>query len=175
MRVEPGYNRPSSIGMRKVHIAGVRPNPNGEWMKQQARNMCMIFDEEGDRKPTYIIRDRDTKYTQEFCSILETEDIKFCKIPPLSPNLNAHAEAWVQRTKQECLDYFWVFGERHLRHILKSWVEFYHQRRPHQGLGNVPIMATLPPPEAEASFRREDVVCHDSLGGVLKHYERKAA
>jgi len=36
-------------------------------------------------------------------------------------------------------------------------------------------MTTLPPPEAEASFRREDVVCHDSLGGVLNHYERKAA
>ncbi len=94
------------IGTRKVHVAGVTPNPNGEWMKQQARNMCMIFDEEGDRKPTYIIRDRDTKYTQEFCSILETEEIKFCRIPPLSPNLNAHAEAWVQRQGQRTLSLF---------------------------------------------------------------------
>ena len=31
------------VGTRRVHIAGMTPNPDGPWMKQQARNMCMVF------------------------------------------------------------------------------------------------------------------------------------
>jgi putative transposase len=42
-------------------------------------------------------------------------------------------------------------------------------------LGNVPILADLPPPEPLATFHCEDVVCHETLGGLLKHYERRAA
>ena len=29
-----------------------------------------------------------------------------------------------------------VFGEKHLRYLLSEYLEFYHQSRPHQGLGN---------------------------------------
>jgi hypothetical protein len=47
--------------------------------------------------------------------------------------------------------------------------------RPHQGLGNVPISPNLPLSEPIEGFRIEDIVCHDSLGGLLKHYERRAA
>jgi len=28
-----------------VHIAGMTANPDGNWMAQQARNMCMFFDD----------------------------------------------------------------------------------------------------------------------------------
>jgi len=104
------------IHTRRVHIAGITPNPDGPWMAQQARNMSMIFQEEPeDCQPTHIIRDRDTKFTQQFCSILESEGTEFREIPPLSPNLNPHAETWVQRTKYEVLNHFIVFGEKHLR------------------------------------------------------------
>ncbi|MBN1589586.1 MAG: transposase, partial [Pirellulales bacterium] len=85
-----------------------------------------------------IIRDRDTKFTAQFCSILQTDGIEFRPISPRSPNLNPFAEAWVQRTKHEVLNRFIVFGEKHLRYILNQWVSYYHQVRPHQGLGNVP-------------------------------------
>jgi hypothetical protein len=52
---------------------------------------------------------------------------------------------------------------------------YYHTARPHQGLGNVPVLADLPPPEPLATFHCQDVVCHETLGGLQKHYERKAA
>jgi putative transposase len=138
--------------------------------------MSMIFDEEPDEyKPTYIVRDRDRKFTTQFCAILEDHGVEFRPIPPLSPNLNPFAEAWVQRTKHEVLNHFIVFGERHLRHLLQEWHAYYHACRPHQGLGNVPITGSLPSPEPLDGFRREDIECHEHLGGLLKHYERKAA
>jgi putative transposase len=106
---------------------------------------------------------------------LETDGIEFRPIPPRSPNLNPFAEAWVQRTKHEVLNHFLVFGESHLRHILDCWLTYYHQFRPHQGLGNVPISGDLPTAEPLERFCLDDVVCHESLGGLLRRYERRAA
>jgi len=74
----------------------------------------MFFAEQGEFKPTHIIRDRDSKLTAQFCSIIENEGVEFCPIPPRSPNLNLFAEAWGQRTKHEVFNHFLVFGERHL-------------------------------------------------------------
>lgn len=31
-----------------------------------------------------------------------------------------------------------------------------------------------PSPEASNNFQLTDIVCHESLGGLLKHYERRA-
>ena len=151
-------------------------NSFDDWMALAARNMSMIFAEEKPEfQPTHIIRDRDTKFTDQFCAVLETDGIDFRPIPPRTPNLNPYAESWVGRIKAECLNHFIVFGENHLRHILKEWVSYYHRWRPHQGLGNVPIDTALPPPAPLHEFRSEDIVCHESLGGLLKHYERRAA
>jgi len=163
------------VATRRVHVAGITPNPDGVWMAQQARNLCMFFQEQGDAKPTHIVRDRDTKFTEQFCAILEYEGIQFRPIPPRSPNMNPFSEAWVQRTKHEVLNQFVVFGEEHLRYLVNEWVAYYHAHRPHQGLGNVLIGAAQPPPEPLPEFRCDEVVCHESLGGLLKHYERKAA
>ena len=161
---------------RRVHLAGMTPNPDGRWMAQVARNMSMVFAEEPtESRPTHIIRDRDSKFTAQFCSILETDGIEFRPIPRQSPNLNPFAEAWVQKTKHEVLNHFIAFGENHLRRILAAWLEYYHRHRPHQGLGNVPISGGLPPEISLDDFRKESIVCHETLGGLLKHYERKAA
>ncbi len=67
------------------------------------------------------------------------------------------------------------FGEAHLRHILSNWLVYYHQFRPHQGLGNVVLTMPAQPPASEDVLGPDVVVCHEWLGGLLKHYERKAA
>jgi putative transposase len=163
---------------RRVHVAGMTPSPDGVWMAQIARNMGMVFAEEPAKfRPTHIIRDRDAKFTAQFCSILETDGLEFRPIPPRSPDLNPFAEAWVQRTKHEVLNHFIVFGEKHLRHLVERWLIYYHRFRPHQGLGNVPIRdaGSTPPEPLTGPFHLDDVVCHESLGGLLKHYQRRAA
>lgn len=123
------------VATRRVHVAGMTPNPNSAWMAQQARNMNSFFDELPER-PTLVIHDHDSKYTAEFDAILKSEGIETKEVGPMAPNLNAYAERWVQSVRQECLEHFIVFGEAHLRHILGENATFYNEERPHQGMGN---------------------------------------
>ena len=81
------------------------------------------------------------------------------------------AERWVQSIKSECLDHFAFFGEAHLRHCILEYLVHYHEERPHQGVGNVPLRAF----DSSASFTSAGaVVCDQRLGGLLKHYRRAA-
>jgi putative transposase len=74
--------------------------------------------------------------------------------------------------KSECLDHFIVFGEGHLRHLIDQYLIYYHTCRPHQGKDNVPLVGIV---TNEASpLRSEDVVCEERLGGLLKHFRRRA-
>jgi hypothetical protein len=89
--------------------------------------------------------------------------------------MNPHAVAWVQRTKHEVLDHFFIFGEKHLRHLIFSWLDYYHRFRPRQGLGNALLTEASPSPKSVDTIATEDIVCHERLGGLLKHYQCKAA
>ncbi len=59
-------------------------------------------------------------------------------------------------------------GERHLRRAIEEYVEHYHLKRPHQGLGNTLIRGVTESPIG-AVQRRE------RLGGLLNSYYREAA
>jgi hypothetical protein len=54
--------------------------------------------------------------------------------------------------------------------------DLYHLHRPHQGLDNVLLdERDKAPPELLDTVPLGEIVRHDMLGGLLKHYERKAA
>ena len=74
--------------------------------------------------------------------------------------------------QQECLDHFVVLGEEHLRYLVREFVEHYNKERPHQNNGNLPLGIEKPP---DGSSELGPLVVHERLGGLLKHYERKAA
>jgi putative transposase len=74
--------------------------------------------------------------------------------------------------KSECLDKFNFFGEKHLRYVIKDFLAHYHEERPHQGLGNVPLNGERAAPVDILSI--EDVVCSERLGGLLKSNRRAA-
>ncbi|MDB6083339.1 MAG: hypothetical protein JWN43_1220 [Gammaproteobacteria bacterium] len=90
------------IASRSVHIAGITPHPDNRWMTQIARNATDV-DEGFLRGTRYLILDRDTKYTDEFRSVLDREGVHLIRLPPRSPNLNAFAERFVRSIKSECL------------------------------------------------------------------------
>ena len=69
----------------------------------------------------------------------------------------------------ECLDRFFVFGERQLAHLVREYVRYYLGQRPHQGLANELLTSAEPQPIDG------EIVCDKRLGGVLKPYYRRAA
>jgi hypothetical protein len=83
-------------------------------------------------------------------------------------------EWFIQSIQQEALDHFIVFGEQHFDHLVSQYVEYYHTERPHQAKGNVPLTGEWPAVQYDPSVR-DAVVCRTRLGGLLKHYERRAA
>ena len=161
------------IGSRRVWVSPATASPDARWVEQQARNMCMVLQEQGDT-PTYLIRDRDTKFTLHFDEIFRAEGVKPVKLPPKSPDLNAYAERWIQSIKHEALDNFVVFGEDHLNHLVREYVAYYHNERTHQALGNRPPLKQEAP-EPGGLVDTGQILCRERLGGLLKHYERRAA
>jgi putative transposase len=161
------------VGSRRVYLAGMSANPDAAWMKQQARNVAMHFAEQP-AKPRFLLRDYDGKFTREFDALLQSEGVEVKKVGPRAPNLSAHAERWVQSARVECLDHFVILGEAHLRHLLTTYVGWYNTCRPHQSKNNEPLSglsAQKDPPLLSLA----DVRCEEKLGGLLKHYTRRAA
>jgi transposase InsO family protein len=154
---------------RRVEIAGIVPQPDGEWMKQIARNLTDADDGflNGTR---HLIHDRDPLFTEAFRELLKSCGVQTVKLPARSPDLNAYAERFVRSNKSECLAQIIPLGERHLRKAVKESTEHYHFERNHQGLDN----ELIEKPSDKPNMSRP-VECQERLGGVLNYYCRRAA
>ncbi len=159
------------VHSRRVNVTGLTPNPDRVWVMQQARNFLPATANEPDQ-PAILLRDFDSKFVREFDAVLTAEGMVVKRVGPRAPNLNAYAERWVQTIRHECLDHFVVFGEKHLRYLVSAFTNYYLRWRPHQGLGNRPLSGES---SATVDAPLTEVVCHEQLGGLLKHYERRAA
>ena len=84
----------------------------------------------------YLIHDRDPLFTAEFVKMIADAGVESVKLPPQSPNLNAHAERFVRSIKESCLERLIFFGEDSLRRVIQNFVVHYHSERNHQGLTN---------------------------------------
>ena len=157
---------------RAVEIAGIRVDPDGEWMKQMARNLTDVVDGFL-RNATYLIHDRDPVFTEAFEAILGERGVKCVRIPAQSPNCNPHAERFVKTVRDECLRHLVIFGERHLRYVLKEFMAHCHRERFHEGLGGQLIEAQAGSTSDKGA--RGKVVCRSRLGGMLNFYYRQAA
>ncbi|MBY0230186.1 MAG: hypothetical protein K2W96_12965, partial [Gemmataceae bacterium] len=103
------------VGSRKVRIAGITGKPTAEWVAERGKETAAVMKEE---KATHLIRDRDGKYVAGFDEAMEAADIETRKTALACPDQNAFAERWVRSVREECLDRFVVFGEKHLAHLL---------------------------------------------------------
>ena len=156
------------IATRCVCIGGITSDPNGEWMKQVARNLTDMWDGFllGKR---YLIHDRDPLFTEAVRGLLRDSGVKPLRLPANSPNLNAYAERFVLSIRRECLDRFVPLSERHLRTAVTEYVVHYHTERNHQGLGN-----ELLTPLLASANDAGPIVSRERLGGILNYYCRAA-
>ncbi len=146
-------------GTRRVYVAGCTAHPSRDWVTQQARQMTWEL-ENRDPAMRYLIHDHDTKFTHSFDTAFEAAGIEIVNIPYHAPNANAIAERRVRSVREECLDHLIILNARHLRHVLQEYVDYYNERRPHQGLaqgsplGLAPVSPTGP------------IQCRNVLGGT---------
>ena len=145
---------------RPVHLAGATTNPDGRRHAQQARNLSLT-PALGDI--TFLIRGRDSKFTDGFDDVLRTEGLAVIQTPFRSPQAKAHAERFVRTAWTECLDWLLIVGPRQLDRVLRVYADHYITERPHRALGRRPPVATqLPPPifkERRHSVARDSPRC----------------
>ena len=115
--------------------------------------------------PRYLVRDRDGAYGEIFIRRVRSIGIRDRPTSPRSPWQNAYAERLIGSIRRECLDHIVVFGERHLRHVLLSYMDYYNGTRTHLSLNkDAPISRS-----AEAAGR---ILCRPILGGLHHQYAR---
>jgi putative transposase len=107
------------IQTRRVHILGVTARPTGAWTAQQARNLLMELGERAGHF-TFLIRDRDSKFTPAFDEVFAGNGTRIIRAPVRSPRANSFAERYVGTLRRECLDHLLIYSEQHLRQILNK-------------------------------------------------------
>jgi putative transposase len=171
------------LDTRRLFITPATRHPTDEWMIQQAKNFLIHIEEQG-LQITHLIRDNDGKFTGGgLDAILESVGAEIVTTSLRAPNMNPYAERTIQSVQTESLDHFIVLGERHLNYLISEYLAYYHSERPHQGKGYIPLAASAAGASNQADsskssdtpLRLKDIACRERLGGLLKHYYRKAA
>jgi transposase InsO family protein len=147
-------------GRRQMLWLGVTAHPTAEWIARQLTEACGW-----EPVPRYIIRDRDSVYGEIFKRRLHAMGIRDRPTAPRSPWQNGHTERLIGSIRRECLDHVVVFGERHLRHVLLSYMQYYNDARTHLSLNK-----DAPVPRAVQAVGH--ILPAPILGGLHHHYVR---
>ena len=73
----------------------------------------------------YVMQDNDAKFSAQFDEVLKSSGATVKRNTPLSPNLRAHVERFIQTLKFECLNRFVFVAEKHLDYVCRVWSRHY--------------------------------------------------
>jgi putative transposase len=154
-----------SLDRRRVVHFNVTAHPSSQWTAQQI-NEAFPFDE----APRFLQRDRDGIYGEVFQRRVESLGIEEVVSAPRSPWQNPYVERLIGSIRRECLNHVIVLNESHLKRILTSYFEYYHDSRAHMALDhNAPHPREVEPPE------RGKVIAIPHVGGLHHRYTRVSA
>src|SRR5215470_5152715 len=109
-----------------------------------------------------MIRDRDCIYGVVVTRRLRAMGIRDKPTSPASPWQNGFAERLIGSIRRECLDHIVIFGETHLRGILRSYARYYNHIRTHRSLDkDAPVSRPVQP---TGSIKSSPI-----LGGLHHH------
>src|SRR5258708_7671816 len=147
-------------GRRQILWFGVTSHPTAEWTANQITEACGW-----EQVPRYLIRDRDRAYGQVFIRRLRSMGIRDRPTSPRSPWQNGYAERLIGSIRRECIDHIVVVGERHLRHVLLSYMNYYNETRTHLSLDK-------DAPFTRAVAKAGRIIARPILGGLHHQYAR---
>lgn len=147
-------------GRRQILWFGVTAHPTAEWIANQVTE---AFGWE--QAPCYLIRDRDRAYGATFVRRLRSMGIRDRPTSPRSPWQNGYAERLIGSIRRECVDHIVILSERHLRHVLLSYMNYYNEMRTHLSLSK-----DAPVPRAIGTVGH--ILCRPILGGLHHQYVR---
>jgi hypothetical protein len=114
---------------RRILHLNVTAHPRIEWTARQLMKACGA-----DETPRYLIRDPDAIYGEAFQRQAAALQIDERPTAYQSPWQNPYAERVIGSIRSECLNHVVILGERHLKRILSSYVDYYNGTRTHLAL-----------------------------------------
>jgi putative transposase len=152
------------LASRRVRHVGVTRHPTDAWLAQQVREATPFG-----QHPRFLIRDNDSRYGSAFTRVATVSGIDIVRTAYRAPKENALCERFLGSVRRECLDHLFVLGEAHLRRILRAYVTYFNEKRPHQGIGQrIPVSSTTSKGSG-GRIRRAPI-----LGGLHHTYQRAA-
>ena len=78
------------------------------------------------------------------------------------------------------MNHFFCFSLRFVDYIGQTYVDYFNNYRPHQSLNNrppntQPLDVQADPPQLDTEINHRLIKRKSWLGGLLRHYERRAA
>ena len=147
-------------GRRRIMGLDVTAHPTAEWVAQRVTEACGW-----DLAPDYLIRDNDGIFGAIFKRRIRAMGIRDRPTAPRFPWQNGYAERLIGSIRREYLDHVVVFGERHLRHLLLAYKDYYNNARTHLSLAkDSPVSRAV-----EAIGR---IISIPILGGLHHRYVR---
>ncbi len=120
-------------GRRRVLHFNVTTHPTSSWTIQQLRE---AFPDESSLR--FLIHDNDAIFSQRLTEAIGQLGIESKRTAFRSPWQNGTAERWIGTVRPELLDHVIAIDERHLRRLLRGYVDYYNEDRVHTRLRDSP-------------------------------------
>jgi putative transposase len=142
---------------RRVLHFNITPKPSAAWVARQLREAFPF-----DTAPRFLIRDNDGIFGHGVSRCLRSMNITEITTSPGSPWQNAYTERVIGTIRLECLDHVIVLNDAHLHRVLQEYLRYYHEDRPHQGLGR-------DSPDGRIADTATGPIISESRAGGLQH------
>jgi len=116
-------------GRRRILHFNVTRHPTSDWVIQQLRE---AFPEAGQYR--YVVLDHDSKFDADVISFLKATGLMPKRTSVQAPWQNGIAERWIGSCRREILDHVIALDERHLRRLMRDYVNYHHDDRIHDSL-----------------------------------------